>query len=50
MSLFKPIIVKNSKALRDVVLKAIREYGPSVDLSHIDVGGIDNFECPVPFL
>ena len=42
--MIEPIIVKDLKTLRDVVFTAISEYGPSVDLNHIDVGGVDNFD------
>ena len=41
--MLEPIFVSNSNTLREVVLAAIREYGPSVDLNHVDVGGVDNF-------
>ena len=40
----EPIVVNNSNTLREAVLAAISKYGPSVDLNHIDVGGVDNFD------
>lgn len=40
----EPIVVSDLKALRKVVLAAIREHGPAVDLNHIDVGGVDKFD------
>jgi hypothetical protein len=33
----KPIVVSDFKSLREVVLMAIREHGPAVDLNFIDV-------------
>ena len=39
----EPIVVRDLKTLREVVLTAISEYGPSVDLNHLDVGGVYNF-------
>lgn len=39
----KPIVVSDLKTLRKVVLAAINEHGSSVDLNHINVGGLDDF-------
>ena len=39
----KPIVVRDLKTLRKVVLSAINEHGPSVDLNHVDVGGVNSF-------
>ena len=44
MHLSKPIVVRDLKTLREVVLAAISEYGPSVDLNHINVWGVDRFD------
>ena len=41
--MFKPIIAKDSKALRRLVLEAISKYGPSVDLNPINVVGVSDF-------
>ena len=41
--MFKPIIAKDSKALRRLVLEAISKYGPSVDLNPINVVAVNDF-------
>ena len=43
MPLSEPIVVSDLKTLREVVLAAISECGPSVDLNFIDVKSVDSF-------
>lgn len=44
MPLFEPIVVSDLNTLREIVLAALSEYGPTVDLNPIHVGGVDRFD------